>query len=119
MGYHVYLFRGEVKQKYATVKDGSFLEESVEFLPFTEKQYIYLTNDLLRRGYWIESKTEFNIDFRFKQTTTQAMLTPQGLYFSSGQNSDGIFEISMTASELTGDGEFEKYDPQYQCWEKI
>jgi hypothetical protein len=69
MSYHVYLFRGEVKQKYADVKDGSFLEEDIDFLPFTEKQSAYLTKNLLQKGYWIESENEFDIYFRFKRTT--------------------------------------------------
>ncbi|MEN9610527.1 MAG: hypothetical protein RLZZ628_1341 [Bacteroidota bacterium] len=119
MGYHVYLFRGEVKQKYATVKDGSFLEEDTTFLPFTEKQRAYLKNDLLRRGYYIESENDFEVNFDFKGTSILAMLTRTGLYFSSGYNHNDVFEIRMTASEFTGDGEFEKYDPQYEGWEEI
>lgn len=42
----------------------------------------------------------------------EAFLTDRGLYFSTSNSFECIFEVGMTASEFTDTGEFAKYDPQ-------
>ncbi len=54
--------------------------------------------------------------FGFKNDEgVSALLTSSALYFSA--TGEGVFEISMTASEFTDSGEFVKYDPQNGRWE--
>ena len=49
----------------------------------------------------------------------EAFLTDRGLYFSTSNDFECIFEVGMTASEFTDTGEFAKYDPQAGGWEEL
>jgi hypothetical protein len=116
MGYHVYLFRKEVRQN----KDLEFLENEDLIVPFTDDQFSRLKTRLLKYGYQIENESGGIIQFRFKdgKSGVQAMLSQRYLSFSSGFSENDVFEISQTASEFTDSGEFAKLDPQDGQWEE-
>ncbi len=116
MGYHVYLFRKEVKEQNSGF---DFLEQEELVLNFTEEQFENLKNRLLRYGYERENESSKSIRFQNKPSGTTALLTRSQLSFSSGLSEDGVFEISMTASEFTDSGEFAKFDPQEGAWEEM
>lgn len=116
MGYHVYIFRKEVRDQN---KDLEFLENDDLVLPFTDEQFNKLKTRLVRYGYQVETETSDTVTFNYKggQKGINAMLSKKQLSFSSGFDQNGIFEISQTASEFTG-GEFCKLDPQDGQWEE-
>lgn len=117
MSYSVYLFRKETKEKQRASGDDSFLEKEEALLPFTEEQFASLRKRLLDYGYKIEAEQSNQIDFINEKEGASAMLTSSGVYFSA--SGEGIFEISMTASEFTDTEEFAKYDPQAGGWEEM
>jgi hypothetical protein len=118
MSYSVQLYRKEVKDKQLQSKDDSFFEKNENLIPFTKEQKDYLTTRLSKYGYTIEKENEYGIHFSFKDDDgISVLLGNSGLYFSS--TGEGIFEISMTASEFTDTDEFSKYDPQDGSWEEI
>jgi hypothetical protein len=118
MSYDIQLYRKEVKEKYLTNNNVEFFEKDDNLLPFTSSQKEYLKDRLLRYGYIIESENQSQISFIFKNDMgISVLLTNNGLYFSS--TGEGIFEISMTASEFTDTNEFKKFDPQDGGWEEV
>jgi hypothetical protein len=118
MGYHVYLFRKEVKEQ--NPKSFRFLENDNLITPFTDEQFEKLKARLTRYGYQIETESPGEITFNFKggKFGITARLSRQQLSFSSGFEQNGVAEISLTASEFAG-GEFQKLDPQDGGWEEI
>jgi len=118
MGYHVYLFRKEVKDNN---QDLEFLENDELITPFTDIQFNNLKERLLKYGYQVEREADGSVIFNFKggQGGIKATLTKKQLSFSSGFDQDDIFEISQTASEFTDNGDFKKFDPQDGQWEEI
>ena len=118
MGYHVYLFRKEVKEQNSNLE---FLENDNLIIPFTNEQYEKLKNKLLRYGYQIEKSDSNSISFNFEggKDGIRVLLTKNQLSFKSDFVEDGIFEISQTASEFTDTGEFLKFDPQKGKWEEF
>mgnify|MGYP000533248333 CR=1 FL=1 len=118
MSYHVYLFRKEVKEQ----NDGfNFLENDNLVVDFTAEQFEQLKNRLVKYGFQIENEASNLVNFNFKggQYGISVMLTKSQLSFSSGFSENGIFEISMTASEFTDTGEFAKLNPQEGKWEEL
>jgi hypothetical protein len=118
MGYHVYIFRREVRDQN---KDLEFLENEELVTPFTNEQFNKLKARLLRYGYQVESDKPDSVTFNYKggQMGISALLTKRQLSFSSSFDQGGIFEISQTTSEFTDSGEFNKLDPQDGQWEEI
>jgi len=118
MGYHVYLFRKEVKEQNSNF---DFLENEELVVKFTEEQLIKLKTRLLTYGFQIENENPNSVRLNFKDGLygISALLTKSQLSFSSGFSENGIFEIGMTASEFTDTGEFVKLDPQAEGWEEI
>ena len=119
MSYDIQLYRKEVKEKYTSSNDQEgFFENETNFVDFTKEQFEDLKERLLDYGYSIESEKKGAISFGFEADKgTSALLTNNCLFFSS--TGEGIFEISMTASEFTDTDEFVKYDPQNDGWEEI
>ncbi|MGV3631650.1 MAG: hypothetical protein ACO1O6_10595 [Bacteroidota bacterium] len=118
MSYDIRLYRKEVKDQYQEAKDADFFENDNNMIPFTSQQHDGLKTRLLNYGYVIESDRGGHVSFGFKNDPgVSALLTRNCLYFSSA--GEGIFEISMTSSEFTDNGEFAKYDPQSGGWEEF
>lgn len=119
MGYHIQLYRKEVKeQQMASGQDVEFFEKTENLLPFTAEQKEKLKSRLLKYGYHIEREGSDKIVFEHKkEPSVEAMLTHHGLFFTG--RGDGIMEISMTSSEFTDGGEFAKFDPQNDGWEEF
>lgn len=118
MSYDVQLFRKEVKQKHFANPTPEFFENENNFVAFTPEQKTYLTNYLVKCGYVIEKEEPSTTEFSHEdEQSVSALLTDYAIYFSA--SGDGIFEISMTASEITSNGEYVKFDPQNDGWEEI
>lgn len=118
MSYDIQLYRAEVKQKQLASGDPDFFETESNLLAFTPDQKTHLTNYMVKSGYIIENE-DAEIEFSHEdESDVTAMLTDYAIYFSAS-GMDGIFEIGMTASELTDSGEFAKYDPQNGGWEEL
>lgn len=116
MSYNVQLYRNEVKEKELNDRNADFFENEDNLLSFTPTQKASLTERLLKYGYVIEKEAKDMVAFRNEnEDDASALLTDRALYFSA--SGEGIFEISMTASEFTDTGEFVKYDPQAGGWE--
>lgn len=118
MGYHIYLFRKEVKENN---RDLEFLENEHLVTAFTNEQFDQLKVRLIRYGYQVENESPGSVTFNFKDGKygVQAMLTRKHLAFSAGFDEDGLFAIMQTASEFTDTGEFKKLDPQEGKWEEL
>jgi len=117
MSYDIQLYRKEVKEKELNAGHEDFFENEDNLLPFTPTQKTSLIERLLQYGYVIENETKDTTTFRNEnEDDASALLTDRALYFSA--SGEGIFEISMTASEFTDTGEFVKYDPQAGGWEE-
>ncbi|MDR1451600.1 MAG: hypothetical protein LBI57_04620 [Helicobacteraceae bacterium] len=116
MSYTVSIFRKEAKQAEEQSRNKDFFENDMNILPFSAEQRNKLKERLLRYEYKIASQSPKRITFENGAKT--ALLTDRGLYFSASMG-DGIFEISMTASEFTDDKDFAKYDPQAGGWETV
>ncbi len=120
MSYDVSLYRFEVKVKEQTYTGDDFFENPANLLPFTSAQKQSLAERLLNYGYVMQQKEESQLQFEHKKLKgISALLTDHALYFQSGFTEQGIFEISMTASEFTDTDEFAKYDPQNGGWEEF
>jgi hypothetical protein len=117
MGYDVFLFRKEVKEENSNL---DFLENTDLVVPFTDEQFEKLKSRLLKYGYQMESQSPDEVIFNFKGGALgiTVMLTKHHLSFSSGFDENGVFEISMTASEFTDSDEFIKFDPQAGGWQE-
>lgn len=118
MGYNIYLFRKEVKDKFPS--DFEFMENEDLIDSFSTEQFYKLKARLLKYGYQIENESEKVVAFNFKggEYGINATLSEKSLFFSSGFSENGVAEISLTSSELTDSGEFAKLDPQDGNWEE-
>ena len=121
MSYDVQLFRIEVKKNHQTAGKEDFFEDENNLVPFTPEQRQRLHDRLLNHGYVVSgSPASGTTEFVFKGGLgITVLLTERALYFQSSFNTNGIFEISQTASEFTDDDAFAKYDPQADGWEEF
>ena len=116
MSYDIHLFRRETKEKYDADNGEDFFENEQNLVKFSKEQWKELYDRLVIYGFFVESKSEFGTNFGFEEDdSVSALLGDTGLYFSAS-GEDGIFEISMTASEFTDTGEYCKFDPQNDEW---
>ncbi len=118
MSYTISLFSVGTKQKEQRSAQPDFFEKKENLEKFTPEQQLELENRLLKYQY---KSVENNRDGkRFEHDDFgEAFLTDSGLYFSTSNDFDCIFEVGMTASEFTDTGEFAKYDVQAGGWEDI
>ncbi len=118
MGYHIYLYRKEVKENNSGLE---FLENESLIQDFEPNQKQSLRERLLRYGFIITNEAETETSFSFKtiDSSVRANLRSNCLSFVSSYNEEDLFEIQMTASEFTDTGEFLKFDPQNGAWEEI
>jgi hypothetical protein len=121
MSYDVSIYRKEVKEAEQKSNDENFFDyEDKNVIPFTIEQWNSLRVRLLKYDYEIQQETDMKISFYKETEGVSALLTDRALYFTAPYGSkQGLFEISMTASEFTDTGEFEKYDPQNGGWEEV
>ncbi|MDJ1495509.1 hypothetical protein QNI19_21395 [Cytophagaceae bacterium DM2B3-1] len=120
MGYRVSIYRREVKSKQLAYEGEDFFENTDNLLPFTSDQKETLEKRLLNYGYLLQNENATGKQFEHKKLKgVLALLTDHALYFESGFTEQGVFEISMTASEFTDTDEFVKYDPQNEGWEEF
>ncbi|TAE18669.1 MAG: hypothetical protein EAZ95_03680 [Bacteroidetes bacterium] len=118
MSYNISLYRIETKEKEEISNDTNFFENEENLVPFTEKQFRELKERLLQYNYRLISEDQFGSHFdNQKEDFGQALLTKVALYFTANFNKNSIFEVGMTASEFTDNGEFAKYDFQNGGWE--
>lgn len=118
MSYDVQLYRREVKEKHlANSNDEAFFENEANLVPFTPEQLADIKEQLFSYGYTFRRKDNFGEHFDQEEYGATALLTNNCLYFSA--SGEGIFEISMAASEMTDTEEYVKYDPQNDGWEEI
>jgi hypothetical protein len=118
MSYDIQLYTTATKKKHLEAADDEFFDNDENLVRFSPEQKEYLKQWLLKYGYNIEKEDNGNVFFNFKDDySATSLLTDSCLFFSS--SGEGIFEISMTASEFTDTGEFEKYDPQNGGWEEV
>lgn len=119
MSYNIQVFHICTMQNFENSKDENFFDRLENFVPFSIQQFEDLKSRLLDYDYEITNEVGEDIHFRKSDddSTAIANLMKHGLYFSSGFNQDDIFEISMTASEITDTSEFVKFDPQVGEWE--
>ncbi len=116
MGYNVSVYRKETAQRQQQSNDEDFFEKEAAFVPFTPEQYAALQSRLVRYGYQPQNTDVHGLHFAHEEAGATALLTAGALYFSA--SGEGIFEISMTASEFTDRGEYCKWDPQNGGWEE-
>jgi len=118
MGYSVYLFRKEMKEKYPS--EFEFLEDEDQIVSFTKEQFEGLKKRLISYGYQVEQENDQSVLFNFKggKFDIEAALNIKCLSFSSTYSEDGIAEILLTSSEFTDSGEFAKLDLQVDGWEQ-
>ena len=117
MSYNIQLYRKETKEIQLNHPSEDFFENEENLLPFTPQQKASLTERLLQYEYIVEKEGEDETTFiNTNEEGATALLTNRALYFSA--SGEGIFEISMTASEFTDTGEYAKYDPQAGGWEE-
>ena len=116
MSYQVVLYRKETALRQLQSNDEDFFEKEETLVPFNQVQLAGLQSRLARYGYHLQNTDKWGIHFTNEEAGATALLTAGGLYFSA--SGEGIFEISMTASEFTDTGEFAKWDPQNGGWEE-
>lgn len=119
MSYDVQLFRIETRERELQSNDPDFFENKDNLIPFSEQQFAALSERLQRYQFAPEGTNSFGTRLYNDRFGISALLTDSALYFQCGWDGDSIFELSMTASELTDTGEFAKYDRQNNGWEKI
>jgi isopentenyl phosphate kinase len=118
MSYDIQLYTTATKKKHLANPSDDFFENEENLESFTAEQREYLKQRLLTYGYVIDKEENGTMFFSYDDDySASSLLTNNCLYFSS--SGDGIFEISMTASEFTDTDEFEKYDPQNGGWEEM
>ena len=120
MSYDVSLYRVEVKSRQRNYEGDDFFENPANLLAFTPEQKQALQTRLVNYGY-VATKTEAEQTHysHKKYKEISVLFTDFAVYFQSGFTEQGIFEISMTASEFTDTDEFAKYDPQNDGWEEF
>ncbi|MDQ2793650.1 MAG: hypothetical protein M3Y12_06530, partial [Bacteroidota bacterium] len=103
--------------------DESFFEDNANILPFPSQQHQGLHKRLLIYGYEEVSRQPNHIEYMLARGNAPpilALLFDGMLSFAiSPSSSEDIFDIGMTASEFTDDGDFAKYDSQLGEWERI
>lgn len=119
MSYDIQLYRTETKDREKNAGDENFFDYEDNLEPFTEEQYNYLKDRILKYDYILKEEKNRDLRFAHPEYNIFALLTDGGLYFTSGFDQDSIFEAGMTASELTDTDEFAKYDPQNNGWEEF
>jgi hypothetical protein len=118
MGYDIQLYTTATKKRHLEAAADEFFDNEENFVSFSPEQKAYLKQWLLKYGYTIEKENNGNVFFTYEDGySATSLLTHNCLFFSS--SGEGIFEIGMTASELTDTEEFAKYDPQNGGWEEI
>ena len=118
MSYDIQLYTTATKKRHLEAANNEFFDHEENLVSFTPEQKEYLKQRLLKYGYTIEREQNGYIFFTIEDNySVTSLLTDKALFFSSSD--EGIFEISMTASEFTDTEEFEKYDPQNGGWEEI
>lgn len=117
MSYDIQVFSIYTKEKQQQSNDENFFDDPEQLVPFTPDQMQFLQQQLITLNYVLQQDHTENLSFIHADEDIHALLTPHGLYFSAGFNTESIFEAGMTASELTDSGEFAKYDPQNNGWE--
>ena len=118
MSYTISLYTVYTKEKEQQLAQPDFFEKDENLERFTPKQKSELENRLLKYQYKLigdsqNRKRLEHADFG------EAFLTDRGLYFSTSNSFECIFEVGMTASEFTDTGEFAKYDSQAGGWEEL
>ena len=118
MSYTISLYTINTKQKEQELEQPDFFEKEENLEKFTPGQQTQLEECLLKYEYRQIGNTSDGKIFEHADFG-QALLTDSGLYFSTSNDFDCIFEVGMTASEFTDTGEFAKYDVQAGGWEEI
>ena len=118
MSYIISLYTINTKQKEQELGQSDFFEKEENLEKFTPDQQSQLEDRLLKYEYRHVGNTKDGKRFEHADFG-QALLTDSGLYFSTSNDFDYIFEVGMTASEFTDTGEFAKYDAQVGGWEEI
>ena len=123
MSYDVALYRREVQEKHEQSPNEAFFEDEANILPFTPGQRRRLHKRLLVYGYREvgrpPSHTEYILD-RGDDPPILASLFDRVLALTvSPASAEDVFDIGMTASEFTDDGDLAKYDLQLADWERI
>lgn len=118
MSYTISLYTSNTKQKEQELDQSDFFEKEENLEKFTQDQQSQLEDRLLKYEYKHVGNTKDGKRFEHADFG-QALLTDSGLYFSTSNDFDCIFEVGMTASEFTDTGEFAKYDAQAGGWEEI
>lgn len=119
MSFDIQLYRTETKQREQQSGNDEFFDHEENLEPFTDEQFQYLKEAILSYNYELQSEKPDELQFSHGDYNIMVLLTRRGLYFNAGFDMDSMFEAGMTASELAGDGTFEKYDPQNGGWEEI
>jgi hypothetical protein len=121
MSYDVRLYRKELATKYPG-PDFDFLEDETNIPKFSDELFENIKQRLIRYKYQVENETPDCITFNYKggQDGITVQLFHNMVAFNcAGFGSDGVFEISQTASEFTLLEDLAKLDPQDGGWEKI
>lgn len=118
MSYTISLYTVHTKEKEQQLAQPDFFEKDENLERFTPKQQSELENRLLKYQYKLVGDSQDGKRFEHADFG-EAFLTDRGLYFSTSNNFECIFEVGMTASEFTDTGEFAKYDPQAGGWEEL
>lgn len=119
MSYDIQLYRIGTKEREKNAGDENFFDSEENLETFTEEQYNYLQDRLLKYDYVLKEKEKKDLTFAHPEHNIFALLTDRGLYFTSGFDDESIFEARMTASEFTDTDEFSKSDPQNDGWEEF
>lgn len=117
MSYDVRVYSAETMRKEKEFSGDNFFEGENNTVPFSQEQFEEIKGTIEYDLVEVKSD-EVGIHYRHKDESfgISGLLTQSALYLSTPWNSEGIFEIGMMASNLSG-GEFAKYDPQNGGWE--
>ena len=118
MSYTISLYTVHTKEKEQQLAQPDFFEKDENLERFTPKQQSELENRLLKYQYKLVGDSQDGKRFEHADFG-EVFLTDRGLYFSTSNDFECIFEVGMTASEFTDTGEFAKYDSQAGGWEEL
>ena len=118
MSYTISLYSVRTKQREQESAQPDFFENEENLEKFTMEQQSALEKRLLKYQYKLVGDSQDGKKFEHADFG-EAFLTDRGLYFSTSNDFECIFEVGMTASEFTDTGEFAKYDPQAGGWEEL
>lgn len=120
MSYNIQIFRTETREQEQNLNSEDFFDNEENLVAFTDQQFQQLKERLLQYKYYLTREDHYGLHFNHQdEDYGSVLLTPNGLYFNASWSGNSIFETGMMASELTDTGEFAKYDPQNNGWEKI